>query len=214
MRRLILAVIPALLAIPGAVRAQTVAADAPEKPSWSAAVYLDGYYQRDTSAFLVPTLSLDRGPLHLEARYNYEDFDTGSAWAGWGFTFGDEDRYARLVPMLGVVFGNTNGMAPGLEIEAAWGRFSYWLEAEYVFDFQGSAGNFLSTWSEAYVTLVPGLWAGASVQRLKVARAATEVQVGPMVGIGKQDAPGWSLSVYAYELTGTPLWLATLAALF
>ena len=34
------------------------------------------------------------------------------------------------------------------------------------------------------------------------------------MGIGKQGAPGWSLSFYAYGITGTPLWLATAAAQF
>lgn len=216
MRRLTLALILALCATPGAVRAESVApiADAAPERAWSTAFYLDGYYQRDASAFMIPTLFADRGSLHLEARYNYEDFDTGSLWAGWAFTFGGEERYVRLVPMLGGVFGNVNGMAPGLEIEASWGRLSYWLEAEWFLDFQDSAGNYVSAWSEAYVTVVPWLWAGASAQRLRVADSPREVDVGPMVGIGKQGAPGWSLSFYAYGITGTPLWLATAAAQF
>ena len=214
MRRPTLALTLALSAMPGPARAEAAAADATSRPAWTTAFYTDGYYQRDTSAFLVPTISLDREPLHLEARYNYEAFDTGSLWAGWSFTFGDEERSARLVPMLGLVFGHLNGIAPGLEIDARWGRLSYWLEAEYVVDFAGSSGNFLSTWSEAYVTVVPWLWAGASVQRLRVARSPREVDVGPMVGVGRQGAPGWSLSLYAYGLTGTPLWLATAAVQF
>jgi hypothetical protein len=214
MRRLVFGTLLALAAIPAA-RAETLLAPPAEKPAWSTAVYLDGYYQRDASAFMVPTLFADRGPLHLEARYNYEDFDTTSLWAGWGFTFGNEGRYAKLVPMLGGVFGTVNGMAPGLEIEAKWGRFSYWLEAEYVLDFQDSAGHFLSAWSEGYYSIQPWLWAGASVQRLRVVDSPREVDVGPMIGVGKPGAPGWSVSVYAYGLTsGTPLWLATAAAQF
>ncbi len=186
-----------------------------EAPAWKPAFYLDGYYQRDAQAFLVPTVFLDRDRLHLEARYNYEDWDTASLWAGWGFTFGGEERYAKLVPMVGAVFGTTNGVAPGLEIDAAWGRVVYWLELEYVFDLQDSAANFLATWSELYFKAADWFWLGASVQRLKVVASPTEVDVGPMIGFGQPGAPGWSVSLYAYGLTRSePLFLSTLAVQF
>jgi hypothetical protein len=213
MRSAILALIVTAAAAPAAVRAQ--AADAGQKPAWSTSFYLDGYFQPDAAAFFVPTLFADRGRLHLEARYSYEDFDTASLWAGWAFTFGGDERYAKLTPMVGGVFGNTNGVAPGLEVEAKWGRFSYWLEAEYLLDLSDSAASYLYTWSEGYVSVVPWLWAGASVQRLRVVDSPRELDVGPMIGVGKPGAPGWSLSLYAYGLTtSTTTWLVTGAAAF
>ncbi len=205
MRRTVLALMTTL---PLGAAAQPASLDAAPKPEWTTAAYVDGYFQSGERAYLVPTLFFDRGALHLEPRYNYEDFDTGSLFAGWAFTFGDEARYAKLTPMVGAVFGNLNGVAPGLEIEARWGRVAYWLEAEYVFDLKDSSGNYLATWSELNVYALDWLWVGASVERLKPVQMKTEVAVGPMVGVGK---PGrWSLSGYAYGLTEpAPLFLVT-----
>jgi hypothetical protein len=205
MRRTVLAL---TIALPLAAAAQAPPLDAPPKPEWQTAVYVDGYFQSGERTYFVPTVFLDRGALHIEPRYNYEDFDTGSLFAGWAFTFGDEGRYAKLTPMLGAVFGRLNGVAPGLEVEARWGRVAFWLEGEYVFDLKDSSANYLYTWSELNVYALDWLWLGASVERMKVVQTTTEVSVGPMVGVGK---PGrWSVSGYAYGLTEpAPLLLVT-----
>jgi hypothetical protein len=63
-----------------------------------------------------PTFYARNNKLHLEARYNYEDYSTASLWAGRRFLFGKEVKFV-IVPMVAVVFGNTNGAAPGLELE-------------------------------------------------------------------------------------------------
>jgi hypothetical protein len=212
MRRFALALCGILAAVPLAGRAQ---APVPERPPWTAALYVDSYFLPGESGYFVPTLFADRDALHLEARWNYEDFDTLSLWGGWGFTFGGEERYAKLTPMVGAVAGATSGVAPGLEIDARWGRVTYWLEAEYVFDLKDSAGNYLYTWSELYVTVVPWLWLGGSLQRLKVVDSPNEVDVGPMIGVGNPGPHGWSISAYAYGLTrSSPTWLVTGALLF
>ncbi len=205
MRRKVLALV---ITLPLGAAAQSQPLDAAPKPAWAATLYVDGYFQSGERAYAVPTLFLDRGALHLEPRYNYEDFDTGSLFAGWAFTFGDEERYAKVTPMLGAVLGNVNGVAPGLEVEARWGRVAYWLEGEYLVDLKDSAGNYLYTWSELNVYALDWLWLGASVERMKPVQTATEVSVGPMVGVGQ---PGrWSVSGYAYGLTEpTPTFLVT-----
>jgi len=205
MRRAVLALIAAL---PLRAAAEAQPLDAAPRPEWSATLYVDGYFQSGERAYFVPTLFLDRGALHLEPRYNYEDFDTGSFFVGWAFSFGDEERYAKLTPMVGAVFGNLNGVAPGFEVEARWGRVAFWLEGEYVFDFKDSAGNYLYTWSELNVYALDWLWLGASVERMKLVQTTTEVSVGPMVGFGK---PGrWSVSGYVYGLTeSAPTFLVT-----
>ena len=68
-------------------------ADAPSEPAWSGAVTGMYYAMRDQPDFGVGVGSLDRGPLHLEARYNYEARDAGSAFVGWKFSGGDTVTY-------------------------------------------------------------------------------------------------------------------------
>jgi hypothetical protein len=148
----------------------------PAERDWAAVLYVDAYFLPGESGYLNPTLLADRGPFHLEL------------------------RYAKLTPMLGAVAGSTSGVAPGLEVDAAWGRLTLWLEAEYLFDLTDSGSSYLYTWSELYVTVVPWLWAGASVQRTRVVESPTELDVGPMIGLGDPEGRGWSLSAYAYGL--------------
>jgi len=103
-------------------------------PGWKLELELNGFFGLDEGAQFAPTASVDRGPLHLEARYNYEDFHTATFFAGWGFRWGGDETFLRAVPLLGGAVGESAGLVPGLEVEAQWWRLSYWLELEYLFD--------------------------------------------------------------------------------
>ena len=83
-----------------------------EKPEWSFDASVFTYfvpYQRD---YVQPTFTADRGNLHFQVRYNYEDLETGSAWFGYRFQAGKKVEL-EFTPAVGGVFGETNGIAPG-----------------------------------------------------------------------------------------------------
>ena len=82
--------------------------------SWSGNLQTYLYLQEDDD-FLMPILGVDRGALHFEGRFQYEDRRTGSLWAGWTLEAG-KGLHLEAVPMAGVVFGRTTGLAPGLEL--------------------------------------------------------------------------------------------------
>ena len=94
-----------------------------------------------------PTVTFDRDWLHLEARYNYENLDTGSAWVGYNFSGGEKLAW-EFTPMLGGVFGNTTGIAPGYKGSLSWWKLELYSEGEYVFDTGDSSESFFYTWSE------------------------------------------------------------------
>ncbi|MEW5738712.1 MAG: hypothetical protein AB1938_07280 [Myxococcota bacterium] len=191
----------------------TPAPESQEKAdAWQAALYLDGYMLMGESGYLVPTVFVDRGPIHLEARFNYEDFNTASAYFGWAFRFGDESNFVRLVPMFGGAVGNSNGIAPGLEIEAQFWRFTYWLEAEYFFNFTDSTASFFYTWSELNFRVVSWLTVGGTFQRMRLAQSERALDIGPMVGV---NVGGFALSFYFYGLWTPTRWgLLTLSLPF
>ena len=66
---------------PAAPPASPVDVAAGEQWTFGAAAY--SYFVPDDRDFVQPTVTADRGALHLEARYNYEDRETGSAWVGY-----------------------------------------------------------------------------------------------------------------------------------
>ena len=50
--------------------------------------------------------------------------------------------------MLGGVFGDTNGIAPGYKGSLSWQELELCSESEYVFDAGNSSDKFFYTWSE------------------------------------------------------------------
>jgi hypothetical protein len=168
----------------------TPGAPAPPAWEWSPSVLL--YVLRDEPEYLQPTLTADRGALHLEARYNYEDRETGSAFVGWNLSFGEELRFG-LTPMIGGVFGRTNGIAPALTLTLEWGPLALWSQSEYVFDLGDSSASFFYAWSELSVSNGDWLRVGVALQRTRVIRTSTELQGGPLVGVSF-----WKLSATAY----------------
>ncbi len=81
---------------------------------WEFNLTVDGYVIPQEQGYASPTFTADRTWLHLEARYNYENLRTGSLWFGRNFSVGKNLVFA-ITPMIGGVFGRTNGIAPGCE---------------------------------------------------------------------------------------------------
>jgi hypothetical protein len=120
--------------------------------------------------------------LHLEARYNYEGLDTASVWVGYNFSVGEE-LSLDITPMLGGVFGDTTGIAPGLRGSLKWWRLEFYGEAEYVFDTRESADSFFYMWSELTASPTPWLRIGLVAQRTRAYESELDVQRGFLVGM-------------------------------
>src|SRR5688572_18253003 len=151
MRELIVTVM--LLAVGPATSAAQSAGEAEER-TWvlSAAVAL--YALPDEGNYAQPTVTADRGKLHLEARYNYEALRTASLWVGFAMSGGQAVQW-ELAPMMGAVFGATDGIAPGYVTSVTWWKVDAYLEGEYVFA-RTSEDRFAYHWSE--VAMAPFDW--------------------------------------------------------
>lgn len=177
-----------------------MATDVPVPEAWAFYASASAYFVEDEPDYVQPTISADRGLLHLEARYNYEDHDTGSAWIGCNLAAGDKFTL-EFTPMLGVVFGNTRGIAPGFEVSLGWRNLTLSSETQYVFDADDSDSNFLYTWSE--LSWAPSDWwrAGLVVQRTKVYETDFDIQRGLLAGVtlGRLD-----LTAYVFNPDDSP----------
>ena len=134
----------------------SVANSAPATP-WDFNLSLSGYIVPHGQSYASPTLTADHGALHLEARYNYEGQRTGSLWAGYNFTFGKKVTF-DITPMVGGVFGNINGISPGLEATITYKKLQLYSANEYIFDTNSKSGNFFYTWTQ--LTYSPVAWFG------------------------------------------------------
>jgi len=149
---------------------------------WSFSAYVYGYLVPESRDYVNPNFTADREWLHLEARYNYEALETGSAWVGGNFS-GGKDLTWEFTPMLGGVFGNTTGIAPGYKGSLNWWKIALYSEGEYVVDTGDSSGNFFYNWSE--LTLSPCDWLrfGLVTQRTRAYQTDRDIQRGFLVGL-------------------------------
>jgi len=148
---------------------------------WSFAAAAYGYLVPDDQSYFSPTFRADHEWLHLEARYNYEDRQTGSLWVGYNLSFGDKLVF-EATPMLGAILGNTTGIAPGYELSLTYRKIALYSEGEFVFDTKNDAGNYFYSWNE--LTYSPTDWfrAGLVSQRTRAYHTSLDVQRGLLAG--------------------------------
>jgi len=101
-----------------------------EGETWECSISAATYVVRNGPEYVNPVFTADRSWLHLEARYNYEALKTGSLWLGYNFTLGDK-LVLEATPMLGGVFGNSTGIAPGYTISLSYKEFELFTQGEY-----------------------------------------------------------------------------------
>jgi hypothetical protein len=159
----------------------------------------------------LPVFRADKNKLHLEARYNYEDFETFSGWVGYNFSGGKKLEYT-ITPMVGGVVGLSNGIAPGLEFSFTYRNFELYSEQEYLFDTKTSDNNYFYAWTDFTYAPFDWFWFGISGQRTRLYQTDVEIQKGLLVGGAYKSI---ELTGYLYNLGfDDPFVLITLSASF
>ncbi|GAA5176069.1 hypothetical protein GCM10025771_09840 [Niveibacterium umoris] len=174
-------------AVPPADSARTEGADKvssgeedAETPERGLSLSLSYYAMPQEPDFLTPVVAFDRGRLHLEARYNYEAQHTGSVFAGASFSGGDALSWS-VTPIFGVVFGDYQGVAPGLEASLAWKDFDFYTESEYYIDHRSSRLHYFSAWNEIGWRPIAPLRIAMVTQRTRLLHLERDVQRGALL---------------------------------
>ena len=147
---------------------------------WSfalSAFYIDSAGQ---DPYPAGTFFADREALHLEVRYNYEDLETASLFFGGTMSVG-EDVALTVVPLFGLIGGNTIGVAPGAEVTIEWWRLMFYDEVEYILDAQERTDNFFYAWIEATISPTDWLRTGFVGQRTKLYDTSSDIDKGLLV---------------------------------
>jgi hypothetical protein len=187
---------PADRPVPTAAGSTPAAGAEAGENGWAFSAFAYAYFVPDDDDFVQPTVTADRGRLHLEARYNYEDFNTGSLWIGYNLSV-DGEVSLVFTPMIAAVVGDTDGVAPGFNLVIDWWKLAFSSQSEYVIDTSDSANNFMYTWTE--LSLWPWDWLGAGVvvQRTRVADLDFEAEPGLLLGLAWKNA---SVTGYVFGL--------------
>jgi len=156
---------------------------------WAFQVTATGNFLPDQTDYIQPTVSADRGALHLEGRYNYEDLKSASGFIGWNYETGSKVTL-RLTPMFGAVTGQTDGVIPAFELSLEFGHLGLDTESEYVLDLNDSNDSFFYHWSELTLSTADWVSAGLVIQRSRLIHNSREVQGGPMVRLTRGPIEG------------------------
>ena len=157
------------------------ATDSTDAAAWEVHALGYGYITQSEGNYFVPVVTAEYDMLHLEARYNYEDFRTASLWVGSIFAWeGTVEGF--VTPMVGVAFGRTTGISPGLEAGVQWKIFEFYTEGQYFFDLGVRDNSFMYYWTELTATVLPWLEAGVVSQRTRVIHSNDEFVAGPFIG--------------------------------
>jgi hypothetical protein len=159
--------------VPVSTATNTTPAPAKEsdQKAWSFNASAYTYIVPDGHSYVQPSFMADRDWIHLETRYNYEAFHSGSVWVGYNFSGGDDLTW-EFTPMVGGVFGNTTGIAPGYRASLSYWKVELSSEGEYVFRF------------------------GLVTQRTRLYKTDRDIQRGVLVGFSYKKV---DLSAYAFN---------------
>lgn len=153
-------------------------ASSPDRPAWEFGLSAYPTIVRDGENYTSVIGVADRGPWHLEARYNYESIGARSAFVGWNFSGGDTVSW-ELTPLLGGAWGSTRAFVPGFEASLGWRSLDVYVEAEYVRDRGGRSDSYLYAWSELGYTPLEWLRIGLAAQRTRAYGGERDIQRGP-----------------------------------
>jgi hypothetical protein len=162
---------------------------------WSYSIDVQGYLIPDDVSYASPIFMADRSWLHLEGRYKYEALQTASLWAGYNLSAGDKLALS-VTPMLGAVFGDTNGIAPGYEFSLTWRKLELTSDGEYVYAPANSDQSFFYSWDELVYSPAEWFHAGLVAQRTRAYETGLDVQRGFSVGFAHKQA---DFTVYTFN---------------
>jgi hypothetical protein len=183
-----------------------VGASSPNQ-QWTAAASVYVYFPPEAGNFLQPTLSADHDWLHLEARYNYEELDTGSLWLGYNLGGGRQVEWT-FSPMLGAVFGKLSGVAPGYRGSLSWQKLELYSEGEYIIDTTDSSASYFYNWSELSLGLFDRLRIGLVTQHTHVYQSDRQIQRGVLAGLSFQRV---DLTGYLFNPDQSPTFVIALS---
>ena len=117
---------------------------------------------------------------YVEARYNYEYEKTGSLYFGRSFTC-KKKVDAEIIPMIGLVYGETKGISPGFNFKLDYKKNSTSTQCQYTFDLNDDNNSFFWDWTTAYIRINEHFGIGSAFRVLIPKSGNNDIKIGPML---------------------------------
>jgi hypothetical protein len=159
---------------------------------------VEQYYYTHTggSAVYVPVAYYNTsGNWYGEARYNYDDVETFSLYAGKKFSREGDLSYSAT-PMIGGLVGRMNGASVGMNMEAGFQKLFFTCQSQYSFSLEDKTNKFFFNWSELGVQATDWLYGGLAMQQTNIYKTTGSFEPGCMLGVSWKN---WTLPFYAFN---------------
>jgi hypothetical protein len=130
-----------------------------------------------------------------EVRYNYEEEQTFSLYAGKTFSREDSLSYS-FTPLAGIVVGKFRGGSIGMNMTLERKNFIFSSVLQYTASVENKKGNFLFSWSELGYQATSYFYAGLTLQQTCLYQTACKWEPGIQVSISYRK---WVFPVYAFS---------------
>ena len=135
--------------------------------------------------------------IYAEARYNYEDLQTFSLFAGYAFSNDEHQVKWEIIPMVGIAVGQTNAILPAMEASAGYKKINFNSQLEYAVSLESKKSNYWYAWSELTYALASWLEPGIVIQRSKLYKTGRQIDRGLM--LNSNCLPHTTASVYLFD---------------
>jgi len=132
---------------------------------------------------------------YAEARYNYEDINTFSLYAGRTFSKQNDFSWS-FTPMVGGMAGKLKGGSFGLNSECSFGKFNFSSQAQYSVSAQTQNDNFFYNWSELWYQPLDWIYTGIALQHTRMYATNSLVDPGVLLGFSYNQ---WSFPLYSFN---------------
>jgi hypothetical protein len=137
------------------------------EPQWTTSLSTYWIEPPYSSGYLSGVLYADRGSLHLEAHWAYEDRDTLSLFVGKSFPLAG-DIAGSFTPRIGIAGGDSDGIVPAMALDLGWKSLSFSTDIEYMIGTSSETRDYLYSWSELSWAMTEKFSVGLVAQRTNV----------------------------------------------
>lgn len=154
------------------------------------------YLGKGTANAIVPILHFqDNKGWYAEARYNYDESNTFSLLGGHSFHL-DKNGYTSIVPMIGISFGDFEGITVAGNFTYEKGLFFFNSQSQYTFSANHKNPDFFFNWSEIGIQPKNWIFGGLSVQYIKESSFKSRVDAGFVIGFNWKSV---SFPMYVFK---------------
>lgn len=130
-----------------------------------------------------------------EARYNFDELNTFSLYAGKKFSGGHNISW-EATPIVGGLMGQMTGGSLGMNFEMGYRRLFLLSQSQYCFSLEHSTDKYFYNWSEMGVEATSWLYAGIALQQTNVYRTEGKMEPGCVIGFSIKN---WTIPLYAFN---------------